>query len=250
MNEITTFVNEKFGAIRTVTINDEIWFVGKDIATALGYIDPTKAARTKVDPEDRGVSKIATPSGIQEMTIINESGLYSLVLSSKLPTAKEFKRWVTSEILPSVRKHGAYMTPETIEKVLLNPDTIIKIALQLKAAQEKVAELQPKADYYDAVANSDGELNMRETAKLLGIKERVFIQYLLINKFCYRNSKGSIIPYARYNDSLFRLYEVTYGSPEDPHVAYQTKVTNYGRTKLFERLKKDGLIEKREAIEE
>ncbi len=250
MNSLTTFVNEKFGTIRTVTINDEIWFVGKDVAMALGYTNSRKALADHVFEEDKGVTKCDTLGGAQNFIIINESGLYSLVLSSKLPTAKEFKRWVTSEILPSIRKHGAYMTPETIEKVLLNPDTIIKIALQLKAAQEKVAELQPKADYYDAVANSDGELNMRETAKLLGIKERVFVQYLLINKFCYRSSRGCIIPYAKYNETYFRMYEITYGCPEDPHVAYQTKVTNYGRTKLFERLKREGLIEKKEAIEE
>lgn len=243
MNEITTFVNEKFGQLRTVTINNEVWFVGKDVTDILGYKNASKAIFDHVDSEDKLNNESLSSLGQRGGWLINESGLYSLVLSSKLPTAKEFKRWVTSEILPSIRKHGAYMTPETIEKVLLNPDTIIKIALQLKAAQEKVAELQPKADYYDAVANSDGELNMRETAKLLGIKERVFVQYLLINKFCYRNSKGSIIPYARYNDSFFRLYEVTYGSLEDPHVAYQTKVTNYGRTKLFERLKREGLIE-------
>ena len=108
MNELMIFNNPEFGEIRTVEVNGEPWLVGKDVALALGYKEPTKAAREKVDPEDRGVSKIDTPSGTQEMTIINESGLYSLVLSSKLPGAKRFKRWVTSEVLPSIRKTGHY----------------------------------------------------------------------------------------------------------------------------------------------
>lgn len=108
MNELAIFNNPEFGELRTVDIGGEPWMVGKDVAQALGYKEPTKAAREKVDPEDRGVSKIDTPSGTQEMTIINESGLYSLVLSSKLPTAKKFKRWVTSEVLPSIRKNGVY----------------------------------------------------------------------------------------------------------------------------------------------
>ena len=108
MNELQIFNNPEFGDMRIIELNGEPWFVGKDVATALGYVEPTKAVRERVDSEDRGVSKIDTPSGAQEMTIINESGLYSLVLSSKLPSAKKFKRWVTSEVLPALRKHGSY----------------------------------------------------------------------------------------------------------------------------------------------
>lgn len=110
MNHPQVFTNPTFGQVRTVTVDDEVWFVGKDVAQALGYKEATKAAREKVDPEDRGVSKIDTPSGKQEMTIINESGLYSLILSSKLPDAKKFKRWVTAEILPAIRRTGGYQT--------------------------------------------------------------------------------------------------------------------------------------------
>ena len=108
MNELQIFNHPEFGDMRIIELNGEPWFVGKDVATALGYAEPTKAVRERVDSEDRGVSKIDTPSGAQEMTIINESGLYSLVLSSKLPSAKKFKRWVTSEVLPALRKHGSY----------------------------------------------------------------------------------------------------------------------------------------------
>ena len=108
MNNLKIFKNEELGEIRTVTINGEPWFVGKDIAVALGYADSTGVVRKKVDEEDRGVAKMDTPSGMQEMTIINESGMYSLIMSSKLPSAKKFKHWVTSEVLPCIRKTGMY----------------------------------------------------------------------------------------------------------------------------------------------
>lgn len=100
------FNHPEFGELRTVEISGEPWFVGKDVAEALGYSDPRSAISKKIENEDRGVAKMATPSGTQQMTIINESGLYSLILSSKLPSAKEFKHWVTSEVLPSIRKTG------------------------------------------------------------------------------------------------------------------------------------------------
>ena len=108
MNELTVFENPEFGAIRTVELDGEPWLVGKDVATALGYKNPQEAIRTHVDDEDKGVSEILTPGGKQSVPIINESGLYSLVLSSKLPTARKFRRWVTSEVLPSIRKTGGY----------------------------------------------------------------------------------------------------------------------------------------------
>lgn len=112
-NQIEIFKNEEFGQVRTMLINNEPYFVGKDVASILGYKEPRSAVSKKVDEEDRGVSKIATPSGTQEMTVINESGLYSLILSSKLPSAKKFKRWVTSEVLPTIRKSGTYAIANT-----------------------------------------------------------------------------------------------------------------------------------------
>lgn len=109
-NEIQIFTNEQFGQVRTVTIDDEPWFVGKDVAIALGYKDTVNALKVHVDSEDKAGWRITTQFGAKEATIINESGLYSLILSSKLPTAKQFKRWITAEVIPSIRKHGAYMT--------------------------------------------------------------------------------------------------------------------------------------------
>ena len=129
MNELQTFSNSEFGAIRTLNIDNAPWFVGKDVAAALGYKEPTKATRDKVDAEDRGMSNIDTPSGMQSMVIINESGLYSLILSSKLPNAKKFKRWVTSEVLPAIRKTGSYsIEPVELTERITTKDDYIRAA--------------------------------------------------------------------------------------------------------------------------
>ena len=119
MNELQIFKNPEFGEIRTVEVNNEPWFVGKDVASVLGYANPRDALAKRVDADDKGVANCDTLGGEQNMTIINESGLYSLILSSKLHTAKKFKHWVTSEVLPTIRKHGAYMTPETLQEAII-----------------------------------------------------------------------------------------------------------------------------------
>lgn len=150
MNELQNF-NFEGNEVRTVLINDEPYFVGKDIADILGYSNTSKAIRDHVDEEDKLTERIVLSGQNREVITINESGMYSLVLSSKLPNAKKFKRWVTNEVLPSIRKHGAYMTDEKIEEALLNPDTIINLATQLKneregrlIAEQQVKEFQPK----------------------------------------------------------------------------------------------------------
>ena len=140
MENLTTFTNDVFGNIRGLEINGEPWLVGKDVAEALGYADPRSTVSKKVDKEDRGVSKMETPSGVQNMTIINESGFYSLVLGSKLPEAKKFKRWVTNEVLPQIRKTGGYIpvNEEDDEK------TIMAKALQImdKTIKEKNIKIE------------------------------------------------------------------------------------------------------------
>ena len=241
MNELTIFKNEQFGEMRTVTIGEEIWFVGKDVAEILGYTNNRKALIDHVDDEDKGVTKCDTLGGRQELTIINESGLYSLILSSKLPSAKEFKRWVTSEVLPSIRKHGAYMSPEAIERVITDPDFIIRLANELKTAQQKVAELQPKADYFDTVASSNGLTSFRETAKAFGVRESDFIRFIERTKLCYRNSRSKLIPYAEYlNKKWFEVKEVTYGPSDSPRTTLYTKITPLGRTEIFNKMRKAG----------
>lgn len=173
--EIRIFSNQEFGSIRTVEIDGEPWFVGKDVAERLGYKDTVNALKSHVDEDDKKRGwRITTPSGEQDMTIINESGLYSLVLSSKLPGAKAFKRWVTSEVIPSIRKHGAYMTLETAEQMLSNPDFMIRLLQELKSEQEQRRELErqkkedaPKVLFADAVKTSRTSILVGELAKIL-----------------------------------------------------------------------------------
>jgi len=241
MNDLQIFNSPEFGAIRTIEKDGEPWFVGKDVAAALGYEKPTDAVRKHVDVEDRGISKMETTSGAQETTIINESGLYSLVLSSKLPTAKKFKRWVTSEVIPSIRKHGAYMTPETLEAAILNPDTMIKLCTALKDEQDKrkalevanaelVVEkqiMQPKADYFDELVDRNLLTSFRETAKQLEVKEKELIGFLLEKKYIYRDKKGKLQPYADKNNGLFEVKECF--NEKTKWSGTQTLVTPKGR---------------------
>ena len=174
MSDIQLFQNPEFGRVRIVEVNGEAWMVGKDVAEALGYSNPQKAIRDHVDEDDKGVNEMFTPGGKQAVPIINESGLYSLVLSSKLPNARKFRRWVTTEVLPTVRRHGAYMTPETLQAAILNPDTMIQLCQQLKAEQEHSRQLEaenaamlPKAVFADAVSASKSSILVGELAKLL-----------------------------------------------------------------------------------
>ena len=177
-NEITTFTNAEFGSIRTITIANEPWFVGKDAADILGYSNTRKALIDHVDDEDKGVTKCDTLGGKQDLIIINESGLYSLILSSKMPNAKKFKRWVTSEVLPAIRKHGLYATDDLIA----NPDLAIVAFTALKEEREKnkelmaavaigqqqIAEMKPKTTYYDVVLKCRDAVNISVIAKDYG----------------------------------------------------------------------------------
>lgn len=175
MNNLQIFKNNTFGEIRVIEIKEETWFVGKDIAEKLGYKDTSDALKRHVDDEDKGAGEIPTPGGNQNMRLINESGLYSLILSSKLPSAKAFKRWVTNEILPSIRKTGGYI--HTTED--MSDDEIMARALQVaqKTIEKKSREIeekdkviqlqQPKVLFADSVASSDNSILVGELAKLL-----------------------------------------------------------------------------------
>lgn len=174
MHEIKIFENPHFGKVRTLEIEGELWFVGKDVAEVLRYQNPSKALADHVDAEDKLNNETLSSLGQRGGWLINESGLYSLVLSSKLPTAKAFKRWITSEVIPSIRKHGAYMTPDKLEDILLNPDTLITLATELKkerAAREHLEGLRrldkPKVIFADAVCASKRSILVGELAKLL-----------------------------------------------------------------------------------
>ena len=180
------FNSNIFGTVRMVLANDEPWFVGKDVAECLGY-SRTNKMRCMIDDSDcmeidpqnsmytglhQNGATLEPNKNIRRMLLINESGLYQAIFGSTLPTAKNFKHWVTSEILPSIRKHGAYMTNETLEQALMNPDTLIQLALNLKAEQEKVKELTPKAKVYDAYMSQEGTVSTTTMAKRYGLTAR------------------------------------------------------------------------------
>lgn len=174
MTNLKVFQNKEFGEVRVVDVEGVPYFVGKDVATILGYSNSRKALIDHVDADDKGVTKCDTLGGSQELTVINESGLYSLILSSKMPTAKKFKRWVTSEVLPSIRKNGAYLTTAKLEEVMNNPDAWIKMLtalkderLQKEQLQLELSEATPKVVFADAVTVSDTTILIGELAKLL-----------------------------------------------------------------------------------
>ena len=218
MNEMQIFKNEEFGEIRIVAIDGEPWLVGKDVAAALGYSNPRDALAKHVDNEDRDTVAIRDgTSGNPNVTIINESGLYSLVLSSKLPGAKQFRRWVTSEVLPSIRKNGGYFAGQ--DDISASDAEILSRAMAV--AQRVLAErderikrlsrqneiMQPKADYFDDLVDRNTLTGIRETAKELGCKPKKFVAYLIENKYLYRDQKGQLQPYAGNADYLFVLKE-------------------------------------------
>lgn len=240
MNELQLFNNPEFGAIRAIEVNGEPWFVGRDVAQALGYKEPTKAAREKVDPEDRGVSKIDTPSGEQEMTIINESGLYSLVLSSKLPGAKKFKRWVTSEVLPTIRKTGGYQLPKDFPSALR---ALADATEKLLAVETENEANRPKVLFADAVSTAKTSILVGELAKLLkqngvDIGQNRLFGWLRENGFLIRrNGTDFNMPTQKSMDlGLFEIKE-TVVSHADGHTSVNKtpKVTGKGQQYFVQR---------------
>lgn len=232
MNEVKLYEDERFGNIRILEENGKVLFCGTDVAKALGYSNPNKA----INDHCRAITKRSTPiSGkTQDINFIPEGDVYRLIVSSNLPRAQEFEAWIFDDVLPSIRKHGAYIAPDTIEKILHDPDTLISLAQQLKAERAKVAELTPKAEYYDTVAASEGSLNFRETAKTLGIPEKKFIAAVEKNKLCYRNADKKLIPYAQRIDSgWFEVKEVPYLTANGTRTTAQTLITPLGREKIF-----------------
>lgn len=249
MNVNTNYVTKEFlfndQQVRTVVRDGEPWFVGKDVAVVLGYANPNEAIGDHVDEDDKLNSKTLSSCnlklGQRGGWLLNESGLYSLILFSKLPAAKEFKRWVTSEVLPSIRKHGAYMDMDVIEKTLTNPDFIIQLATTLKEekqrrleAEAKIAADEHKVDFYNAVGNTSATLTIERFAKLvtekLGIqtgRNRMF-QWLRKNGYLQANN----MPYQRYiNNGWFKTYEVVKAG----HAFTVPSITGKGQQKLFEK---------------
>lgn len=235
MNEMIIFNNPQFGDIRMMDINGETWFVGKDVASILGYKNPRQAIATNVDEDDKGVHGMDTPSGRQEMTIINESGLYALVLNSKLKTARDFKNWVTKEVLPAIRRNGGYvtgqqdMTPQELmaAALLMAQKTIADRDARISTLTVENQIMAPKAEYFDALVDRGLLTGFRETAKQLGVPPRAFVSFLIEKKYIYRDKKGKLLPYEAKNDGLFEVKECL--NEKTKWSGVQTLITPKGR---------------------
>lgn len=248
-NEIMNFEFDG-NNVRTMQINGEAWFVGKDVATVLGYARTADAVRKHVDEEDRGVSNLATPSGEQSMTIINESGLYSLIISSKLPAAKKFKRWVTSEVLPAIRKYGAYMTDAKAKAIVTDKsalaDLLQQAADQLKEKDILIEELKPKALFADSVAASKSTVLVGELAKILrgnGVDigaNRLFAWMRENGYLISRKGSDWNMPTQRAMDmGLFKIKETTINHSNGVTTVSKTpKVTGKGQQYFINKLLK------------
>ena len=245
-NQIQTFTNEQFGQIRTVLIDGEPWFVGKDVATSLGYSNPAKAIRDHVDEEDKLGERIVLSGQTREAILVNESGLYSLILSSKLPTAKVFKRWVTSEVLPSIRKTGGYATPEAIYKTLIEPKNLIIVLETLAEEQAKNkkltaenAVLSVKAKYYDAILASAESLPITQIAKDYGMSAVTLNRLLSEMEIQYKRC-GTWILYQDYADKGYTQTK-TFIINDNKTKSYTTW-TQKGRLFLYNLLKAHGIV--------
>lgn len=241
MNNVTIFENKEFGQVRTFEQDDQVWFVAKDVCDCLA-INYTSKAASKLEADE--LMRIKLPSGGQtrEMLAVNEYGLYNLVLRSNKPEAKQFKRWITHEVLPSIRQHGGYVQGQED----MSPEELMARALQY--ANSKMKELQgrleekevetsrlivennkmiPKAEYFDALVDRNLLTSFRDTAKQLGVREKLFVQFLLDKKYIYRNKHGKLKPYAEKGEGLFEIKEFL--NSKNDFAATQTLITPKGR---------------------
>ena len=266
MNELKIFENPEFGEMRSIRIDGEAWLAGKDVANILGYADPSSAVSKHVDDEDKTTLPIRQDGSNYQtnMTFINESGVYALVFSSKLPTAKKFKRWVTSEVLPSIRKHGAYMTEQTVEKALTSPDFLIQLATNLKKEQkarqeaeaksyklenevvglnEKISELKPKADYVDRILKSTSLVTTTQIAKDYGMGAPTFNKKLKELKVQHNVGGQWVLTY-KYQGKGYASSETIEVEKKDgsTKTVMHTKWTQKGRLFLHDFLKKHNII--------
>lgn len=246
-NKMTLFTNAELGNVRALEIDGEPYFVGKDVAEILGYERPTDAVRKRVDPDDRGVAKMETPSGAQEMTIINESGLYSLILSSKLPKAKEFKRWVTAEVLPIIRKTGGYVndTKQFVDYYFADCNTYGReaITLMLNETKRMANQLKaqaPKVLFAEAVESSKTSISVGDLAKLIkqngvDIGQNRLFSWLRMNDYLIKSGDRKNMPTQKSMDlGLFEVKISAFYRPDGTvDIAKTPKVTGKGQTYLI-----------------
>lgn len=221
MNELQIFENPDFGTIRAIEKDGTPWFVAADVCRSLEISDTWNALQ-RLDDDEKGTCSISTPGGEQKMNIVNEPGLYALVLGSRKPEAKAFKRWITHDVLPSIRKHGGYiagqesMSPEELmARALVVANSIIEeTKTKLKEAESNIHMLsiinrqqQPMVDYFMACVDRNNLTSLRETAKLLHVKEKKLITFLLDNKYLYRSPSGKLLPHGGRSENLFEVKE-------------------------------------------
>jgi prophage antirepressor-like protein len=249
MNELQIFANEKFGLVRIIEEDGKVLFCGNDICSALGYTNPRKAL---ID-HCKGVTKrdTLTAGGAQSISFIPEGDVYRLIVSSKLPKAQEFEVWLFETVLPSIRKHGGYISGEEhmnddellAQAVLVAQRKLEERTAQLDAANKKIEKLEPKAAYFDTVASADGSTSFRETAKLFKVGEKTFTKFIEESNFCYRDSHKRLIPYAEHQKSgWFEVKEVTITTSTGIKTTIYTKITPKGRTEIFKRLQTAGIL--------
>ena len=228
MSNLITFENMEFGKLTVMEKDGEFFFIGKEVAEKLGYSNTRDALVRHVDIADKADVVFHDDRQRRSMVSINESGLYSLILSSKLPQAKEFKKWITTEVLPSIRKNGGYIKNQekmSNEEILANA---VLLANHLIAEKEKIIEdLEPKAKYFDELVNNNLLTNFRNTAKELHIPQKVFIQFLLEKELIYRDKKNRLLPYAKNNKGYFEVKE--WCRNDNDAVGIQTFITPKGR---------------------
>ena len=238
-NKLMIFENEAFGKMRTLNLNGEPWFVAVDVCSVLDLSNPTIAV-SRLDEDERAKFNLGRQG---DATIVNEPGLYTLVLGSRKPEAKAFKRWITHEVLPNIRKHGVYITDEKLKLFAEHPELLDALMKSLYATHAENlrhrAERQtllPKADYYDAFMDADGCTNLRTTAKELNVPERWFARFLQQTGFLYRSPAGNLMPYALpRNRGLFRVRDYV----RNGHSGAYTLITPMGKS-LFRELLRYG----------
>ena len=232
MSSLITFENMEFGKLTVMEKDGEFFFIGKEVAEKLGYANTRDALVRHVDTDDKADVVFHDGRQRRNMVSINESGLYSLILSSKLLQAKDFKRWITTEVLPSIRKNGGYLKNQekmSNEEILANA---VLLANHLIAEKEKIIEdLEPKAKYFDELVNNYLLTNFRNTSKELHIPQKVFIQFLIDKELIYRDKKNRLLPYAKNNKGYFEVKEWCKEGSEA--VGIQTFVTPKGRNYLL-----------------
>ena len=238
-NNLMIFENDAFGKVRTLNLNGEPWFVAVDVCSVLDLSNPTIAV-SRLDEDERAKFNLGRQG---DATIVNEPGLYTLVLGSRKPEAKAFKRWITHEVIPAIRKHGVYITDEKLKLFAEHPELLDALMKSLYAAHAENlrhrAERQtllPKADYYDAFMDADGSTNLRTTAKELNVPERWFARFLQQTGFLYRSPAGNLMPYTiPRNRGLFRVRDYV----RNGHSGAYTLITPMGKS-LFRELLRCG----------